>query len=70
MIHYDKLAIDRPEDLLFGTAPHPLQTRMGMHIGGGIVYPELNFTLPSIEIKSDNWSQIRTHYEQIITGAL
>ena len=70
MTHYDKLAIDRPENLLFGTAPHPVSTRMGMTIGGGTVYPELNFTLPSIEIKKENWPEIRTHYEQIISSAL
>src|SRR5450755_2662077 len=70
MTHYTKLAIDRPEDLLFGTAPHPVSTRMGMKIGGGIVYPELNFTLPSIEIKKENMGEIRNHYQQIISSAL
>jgi len=70
MTHYNKLAIDRPEDLLFGTAPHPVSTRMGMKIGGGLVYPELNFTLPSIEIKKENMGEIRNHYEQIISSAL
>jgi methanol--5-hydroxybenzimidazolylcobamide Co-methyltransferase len=70
MTHYNKLAIERPEDLLFGTAPHPVWTRMGMKIGGGLVYPELNFTLPSIEIKKENWTEIRNHYEQIISSAL
>jgi methanol--5-hydroxybenzimidazolylcobamide Co-methyltransferase len=70
MTHYNKLAIDRPEDLLFGTAPHPVSTRMGMKIGGGLVYPELNFTLPSIEIKKENWPEIRNHYEQIVSSAL
>ena len=70
MTHYTKLAIERPEDLLFGTAPHPVSTRMGMKIGGGVVYPELNFTLPSIEIKKENWPEIRGHYQQIISSAL
>jgi methanol--5-hydroxybenzimidazolylcobamide Co-methyltransferase len=67
---YKKLAIDCPENLLFGTAPHPVRTRMGLSIGGGAVYPELNFTLPSIEIKKENWAEIRKHYEQIIGSAL
>lgn len=70
LTHYTKLAIDRPEDLLFGTAPHPVSTRMGMTIGGGAVYPELNFTPPSIEIKKENWPEIRNHYQQTISGAL
>lgn len=70
MKHYDKLAISNPDNLIFGVAPKPLKTRMGMIIGGGVVYPELNFTLPSIEIKKENWTEIRNHYKQIISGAL
>ncbi|MCE0498210.1 MAG: hypothetical protein LV481_09735 [Methylacidiphilales bacterium] len=70
MTHYTKLAIDRAEDLRFGTAPQPVSTRRGMIIGGGTVYPELNFTLPSIEIKKENWPEIRNHYQQIISSAL
>lgn len=70
MRHYDKLAISQSENLRFGIAPKPLKTRSGMEIGGGIVYPELNFTLPSIEIKKDHWPEICGHYRQIITGAL
>lgn len=70
MKHYDKLAISNPDNLRFGVAPKPLKTRSGMEIGGGLIYPELNFTLPSIEIKKDNWTEICGHYRQIITGAL
>ena len=47
---YKSLAIDNPESLVFGTAPYPLATRSGMVIGGGQVYPELNFTLPPMNI--------------------
>lgn len=67
---YKQLAISNPKDLLFGVAPHPLTTQKGMVIGGGTVYPELNFTLPDIEIKADNMPTIRRHYQQIVTGAL
>ena len=44
---FKKLAIDTPEELIFGTAPHPVSTPRGLEIGGGQVYPELNFTLPA-----------------------
>lgn len=70
MKHYNKLAITHPDNLRFGIAPKPVVTRSGMEIGGGLVYPELNFTLPSIEIKKENWEEIRGHYRQIIAGAL
>jgi methanol--5-hydroxybenzimidazolylcobamide Co-methyltransferase len=69
-MHYTSLAIDDPLDLTFGLAPKPLTTRSGMVIGGGLVYPELNFTLPPINICADTMPEVRANYEQIISGAL
>ena len=66
---FSNLAIDRPENLLFGRAPKPLKTRKGMVIGGGIVYPELNFTLPAMLVNAQNMPAIFGHYRMIITGA-
>ena len=45
-MHYKSLAISDSLELIFGLAPKPVTTRSGMVIGGGTVYPELNFTLP------------------------
>jgi methanol--5-hydroxybenzimidazolylcobamide Co-methyltransferase len=67
---YQSLAIERPESLVFGHAPHPLTTRSGMVIGGGCVYPELNFTLPSMEITAATMPRVLEHYKEIIRGAL
>jgi methanol--5-hydroxybenzimidazolylcobamide Co-methyltransferase len=67
---YTSLAIDNPLDLIFGVAPHPVVTRSGMSIGGGIVYPELNFTLPPINIEESTMPAVCGNYEQIIHGAL
>lgn len=67
---YTSLAIDKPESLVFGTAPKPLTTRSGMVIGGGQVYPELNFTLPPMEITKDTMPRVLDHYKEIINGAL
>ncbi len=47
---YKELEIKKKEDLYFGHAPKPVTTRRGLVIGGGIVYPELNFTLPAISV--------------------
>jgi len=69
-MRFTELAIRRPEDLVFGTAPKPLATRQGMVIGGGQVYPELNFTLPTMEIMAGTMPEVRGHYRQIIEGAL
>jgi methanol--5-hydroxybenzimidazolylcobamide Co-methyltransferase len=66
---YSSLAISTPADLVFGRAPRPVRTRSGMVIGGGDVYPELNFTLPPMEINPANWGEIRRQYQEIIGGA-
>ena len=71
MSSYDTLAITDPQELRFGTAPNPLTTRRGMVIGGGqVVYPEINFTLPTIEIEASTMPKIREHYTECITGVL
>ena len=67
---YESLAIEDSADLIFGVAPKPVTTRSGMVIGGGTVYPELNFTLPPMRIDADTMPEVRRNYQQIIEGAL
>jgi methanol--5-hydroxybenzimidazolylcobamide Co-methyltransferase len=67
---YTSLAIPRLDDLIYGVAPHPVTTRHGMVIGGGTVYPELNFTLPDIKVDAVNMPEIRRHYQQIVNESL
>jgi methanol--5-hydroxybenzimidazolylcobamide Co-methyltransferase len=67
---YRSLAIDNAASLVFGSAPHPLATRSGMVIGGGQVYPELNFTLPPMQITADTMPAVLAQYREIIGGAL
>src|ERR1039457_7387412 len=57
---YQNLAITNADDLLFGTAPKPLLTRQGLRLGGGLVYPELNFTLPAMEVTAATRSEEHT----------
>jgi methanol--5-hydroxybenzimidazolylcobamide Co-methyltransferase len=66
---FQQLTIDKPADLLFGTATKPLTTRRGMTLGGGLVYPELNFTLPPMFVDATTMPEVRRQYQQIITGA-
>ncbi|MSP13053.1 MAG: methanol--corrinoid methyltransferase [Chloroflexi bacterium] len=68
MEHYTRLAIPRLEDFVFGRAPRPLAVR-GLVIGGGTVYPELNFTLPQMQITAETMPEVRTQYTQMIEGA-
>jgi len=67
---YDRLTISDPRTLMFGRAPHPVTTRRGLVIGGGTVYPELNFTLPAMEIRTETLGEVRKHYEEIVSEAL
>src|ERR1039458_820745 len=69
-MHFKSLAIEDPSELIFGIAPKPVTTRSGMIIGGGTVYPELNFTLPPMRIDSSTMAEVRLNYKQIIEGAL
>ena len=64
------LAITNPDDLLFGTAPKPLVTRQGLSLGGGLVYQELNFTLPTMEVAAATMPVVVRHYQEIIKDAL
>ncbi|MEI6562138.1 MAG: methyltransferase MtaB domain-containing protein [Verrucomicrobiota bacterium] len=70
MPKYTTLAISDPANLRFGVAPNPLNTRHGMSIGGGIVYPELNFTLPSMFVNETTMAEVKRQYKEIIDGAL
>lgn len=67
---YNKLVIDKPEDLMFGIAPTPVRTQRGLEIGGGNVYAELNFTLPTMSINKDTLTRVNQHYKEIAEGAL
>jgi len=67
---WENVAINDADELIFGTASKPLETARGLVIGGGRVYPELNFTLPAISINEENWAGIVRQYSEIIEDAL
>ncbi len=69
MRKYNSLAINDPNDLIFGKSLYPVRTRRGLNIGGNIVYPELNFTLPPIQINDNTFPDIRKMYHQITEDA-
>ncbi|TVR48648.1 MAG: methanol--corrinoid methyltransferase [Puniceicoccaceae bacterium] len=69
-LRFNRLAIEDPRALIFGRAPHPLTTRDGLVIGGGTVYPEINFTLPSMGVNAATLPQVCDQYRQIIKGVL
>jgi methanol---5-hydroxybenzimidazolylcobamide Co-methyltransferase len=68
------LAYDSAEDLIFGTAPHPVVAGHDVAIGGGEVLPEVKFTLPAMLIEEATLPQIHTIYreaaEQVLQKAV
>jgi len=65
MAQFSTLALDNPSALTFGVSPKPVRCGSGLTIGGGQVYPELNFTLPPILIEEATWKEVKGHYEEI-----
>jgi methanol--5-hydroxybenzimidazolylcobamide Co-methyltransferase len=69
-MEFKKLQINSAGDLIFGTAPNPVKTRRGLIIGGGYVYPELNFTVPPMEINRKTLNILVEQYRGIAKDAL
>ncbi|GAB4185880.1 MAG: methanol--corrinoid methyltransferase [Phycisphaeraceae bacterium] len=67
---YQALAIEQEDQLGFGVAPKPVKTRRGMTLGGGVVYPEINFTLSNIDITAETMPEIRKQYRHCIEAVL
>ncbi len=67
---FTALAVSSAGDLVFGRAPKPVRCGFDLTLGGGQVYPEVNFTLPPITISEASWSQVIQHYEEMAQGIL
>jgi methanol--5-hydroxybenzimidazolylcobamide Co-methyltransferase len=65
---YAKLAIGSLDQFIFGKAPHPVTCGRGVQIGAGTVIPEINFTLPPIDINPVTWPEIRQQYREMMEG--
>ncbi len=65
-----ELAISSLESFIYGRSPRPVTCGHNLVIGAGRVVPELNFTLPPMDISAATWSAVRREYEAMINGAL
>ncbi len=67
----DKLAIARQEELIFGNAPNPVESARGLVFGGGLVYPEVNLTVPAgTVIDKSSLPNLRRDYSNAARGIL
>jgi methanol--5-hydroxybenzimidazolylcobamide Co-methyltransferase len=70
MLTYHSLAIRNLDDFIYGHSPRPVTLKNGLTIGGGEVYPELNFTLPGMLVNAETMPDVRGEYTQMITEAV
>jgi methanol--5-hydroxybenzimidazolylcobamide Co-methyltransferase len=64
------LAVNSPKELLFGYAPKPVNCGFDLTIGNGTVFPEVNFTLPTMNVDAATWPEVVAHYEEMATNIL
>lgn len=61
-------AIRSVEEFVYGRAPYPVGCGRGVVLGQGQVIPEVNFTLPPMEISDATWPEVRAQYAEMIEG--
>lgn len=67
--NFNELAYKNIDDFIFGSSIHPVKCKNGLVIGGGQVFPELNFTLPPMSITQETMPEVLKQYKSIIEGA-
>jgi methanol--5-hydroxybenzimidazolylcobamide Co-methyltransferase len=66
---YSRLAYPEPADLVYGQAAKPVACGFGLTIGAG-VFPEVNFTLPTLAVSLETWGEVCAHYEEMARNIL
>ncbi len=63
--YFKALAIPTRSGLMFGKSPKTVRCGFDLELGKGKVYPELNFTLPTMALDESTWKAVIGHYEEI-----
>jgi len=66
--NYKATAYTDLSDFIYGKAKIPLKLKNGMVLGGGTLYPEINFTLPTMAITKETMPEVIRNYKEIIAG--
>ncbi|HWQ07025.1 MAG TPA: methyltransferase MtaB domain-containing protein [Feifaniaceae bacterium] len=67
-LEFTKTAYQNLDEMLYARAKNPVSLKNGMVIGGGTMYPEINFTLPPMSIELSTMPEVIRQYREIITG--
>ncbi len=70
MKKFTKIAISNEEDLIMGKSLFPVTCGNNLTIGAGKVYPEINFTLPTMMITKETIPEVKKHYSEIMDNIL
>jgi methanol--5-hydroxybenzimidazolylcobamide Co-methyltransferase len=62
---FKTLSVADASELMFGKASKQLTCGFSLELGNGRVYPELNFTLPTMALDESSWRTVVGHYEEI-----
>lgn len=65
---FTKTAYNNLSDFVYANSIYPVNLKNGMSIGGGTMYPEVNFTLPTMLITKETMPEVISNYREIITG--
>lgn len=65
---FTELSYNSLDEFVYGYAKKPVKCDNGMIIGGGTVYPEVNFTLPAMAITQGTMPKVLAQYKEMITG--
>ena len=63
-----KVAYQNLSDFIFGKSLKPVALKNGMVIGGGTVYPEINFTLPPMLVTKESMPEVIRNYRKSSQG--
>jgi methanol--5-hydroxybenzimidazolylcobamide Co-methyltransferase len=64
-MRFTSLCVTDPDELVFGRAPKPVDCGRGLRVGAGTVYPEVNFTLPTMPLDESTRLETLRIYEEM-----
>lgn len=64
------VTIDSIDQFVYGKAPKPVVSSRGVEIGKGKVLPEVNFTLPPMNVNASTWPKVVEQYSAMIDGVI
>ena len=68
---FNQLAYPSVNEMMFGRALHPVTCGFGsLVIGGGLVYPEVKYTLPTMAVTPETHTEVLQQYETMTQSVL